>query len=51
MEHSTHHVLIRLVDKVYKPLDVGDMMIEVVLDPRTVLDYVDHSTLLCKLFS
>ena len=40
--HSTHHVLITLVDKISKSLDNGDIVIGVFIDLKKTFDTVDH---------
>ena len=48
--HSTHHVLITLVDNITKSLDNGDIVIGVFLDLKKAFDTVNHKILVKKLY-
>ena len=49
-QHSSHHALITLVDKITKSLDHGDIVIGIFLDLKKVFDIVDHNILIKKLY-
>ena len=46
--HSTHHVLITLVDTLTKSIDTGDIVIDVCIDLKNAFDTVDHKILFKK---
>ena len=50
-EHSSHHALITLVNKITQSLDSGDMVIGIFLDLKKAFDTVNHKILVNKLYS
>ena len=49
--HSSHHVLITLINKITQSLDSGDMVIGIFLDLKKAFDTVNHKILVKKLYS
>ena len=49
--HSTQHAIITLVDKISKPVDSGDIVINLFVDLRKAFDTVSHSILVKKLYA
>ena len=49
-QHSSHHALITLVDKITKSLDHGDIVIGIFLDLKKAFNTVDHNILIKKLY-
>ena len=49
-QHSTQHVIIDIVDKIYKNLDNKKFTCGIFIDLKIAFDTVDHNILLSKLY-